>query len=355
MNSFKKNTLTAFEAMEYAQLIAFAPIVFQAARALRKLDLLAIIENAGKEGIAFNEVVLKSGLSDYGVRVLLEAGLGIGLLTNENDKYKITNTGYCILHNNMTIANIDFVHDVCYRGMYELDKSIETGKPEGLKTFGQWKTVYEGLALLPTHVRKSWLTFDHYYSDISFDLIFSHVFKNNPQRILDLGGNTGKWAMKCSSYSESVHVTIADLPGQLKMAEENIKAKGLASRVSFHEINILDSNSKLRTGYDIIWMSQFLDCFSEDEILSVLHKCYDALGDNGQVFILDHFWDKQKLRVASFCLQMISLYFTNIANGNSRMYSSDIFTQLVSKAGFRVVEQIDNIGFSNSLLKCKKK
>ncbi len=351
---FKEDTRTVFEAKEYAQRIAFGPIVFQATRAIKNLGLLTIVEEEGKDGILFEEVVNKSKLSFYGVRVLLEAGLGIGLLTIDHQKYKLTKTGYCILHDDMTIANMDFVNDVCYTGMFDLDKSIEKEKPEGLKALGPWNTVYEGLAFLPAHVQKSWFAFDHFYSDNSFSTVFPHVFKNNPKRILDVGGNTGKWAIKCAAYSESVQVGIVDLPGQLKMAKENIKKEGLTSRVSFYEMNVLEKNAELPKGFDIIWMSQFLDCFSEEQIGSILTSCYDALDNDGHVFILEPFWDKQKFEVSAFCLQMTSLYFTNIANGNSQMYHSDLFTRLIEKAGFTVVEQINNIGISNSLLKCQK-
>ena len=354
MTFFKEETRTEFEAKEYAQRIAFSPIVFQATRTLRNLGLLKIVEEGGKEGILFEEVVNKSNLSSYGVRVLLEAGLGIGLLTINNKKYKLTRTGYCILHDDMTRTNMDFVNDVCYKGMFDLDKSIENGKPEGLNTLGSWKTLYEGLAFFPEHVKKSWLTFDHFYSDSSFSSVFPHVFKSNPKRILDIGGNTGIWAIKCAAYSEDVQIGIVDLSGQLKMAEESVKKEGLSKRITFHEMNVLDENEKFPNGYDIIWMSQFLDCFSEVEIVSILQRCYDALDSNGQVFILEPFWDKQKFEVSAFCLQMTSLYFTNIANGNSQMYNSDLFTNLITKAGFTLVERIDNIGISNSLLKCKK-
>ena len=132
------------------------------------------------------------------------------------------------------------------------------------------------------------------------------------------------------------------------------RKEGLSKRITFHEMNVLDENEKFPNGYDVIWMSQFLDCFSEVEIVSILQRCYDALDSNGQVFILEPFWDKQKFEVSAFCLQMTSLYFTNIANGNSQMYNSDLFTNLITKAGFTLVERIDNIGISNSLLKCKK-
>lgn len=354
MNFFKEDSKAVFEAKEYAQHIAFAPIVFQAARSLRNFGLLKIVEDAGKDGMLYEDILAKSNLSKYGTRVLLEAGLGTGLLILDNDKYKLTKTGYCILHDEMTRANMDFMHDVCYRGMFDLDKSIETGKPEGLKTLGSWNTLYEGLASFPEHVRKSWLAFDHFYSDNSFSSVFPYVFEKNPTRVLDVGGNTGKWAIKCMEYSKTIQVGIVDLPGQLKMAAENIKQKKFDDRITYHECNLLDKNEKLPKGYDIIWMSQFLDCFSEDEIVSILKRCYDALDENGQVFILEPFWDKQKFEVSAFCLQMTSLYFTNIANGNSQMYHSDLFCKLITNAGFSVIDRIDNIGISNSLLKCKK-
>ena len=40
---------------------------------------------------------------------------------------------------------MDFIHDVNYKGLFHLEESIETGKPEGLKEFGEWQTIYEGL------------------------------------------------------------------------------------------------------------------------------------------------------------------------------------------------------------------
>lgn len=354
MDHFKKDTRSAFESIEYAQHIAFAPIVFQASRILKTLGLLTIIEDSEKTGITLEEVVNKSKLSTYGVRVLMEAGLGIGLLIYDDNKYFLTRTGHCILHDPMTIANMDFMHLVCYKGMFDLDKSIETGTPEGLKTLGSWKTLYEALADFPEKVRESWLAFDHFYSDNSFALVFPHIFKTNPKRVLDIGGNTGKWAIQCAQHSDSVEIGIVDLPGQLKMTDENIKKHGLSNRISFYEADILDKNTKLPKGYDLIWMSQFLDCFSEEEIISILARCYEALDSNGQVFILEPFWDKQKFKVSAFCLQMTSLYFTNIANGNSQMYHSELFLKLIEKAGFTVSERIDNVGVSNSLLKCRK-
>lgn len=354
MKFFNSDERNALESIEFAQYIAFAPVVFQATIALRDLGILAIVEKAGKEGITTTEIVSETGLPAYGVRVLLEGGLGIGVLIINDDRYSLTKTGHYILQDEMTRANMDFVQDICYRGLFDLTKSIQTGKPEGLKTLGNWPTIYEGLAYLKPQEQKSWFAFDHFYSSDSFPVVLPHVFDSNPKKILDIGGNTGKWALKCAAYNNEVNVTIADLPGQLRMAESNITKAGFSDRVTFHQINILDESAKLPTGHDVIWMSQFLDCFSESEIISILKRCHEALDDNGQVFILEPFWDRQKFKVSAFCLQMTSLYFTNIANGNSQMYHSGLFTELIEAAGFQVTDRIDKIGVSHTLLKCRK-
>ena len=85
-----------------------------------------------------------------------------------------------------------------------LDKSIETGKPVGLKEFGEWDTIYEGLSSLPTQVQKSWFAFDHFFSDLAFPPALSKVYNGSIKKILDIGGNTGKWAIAsarlCKGY-----------------------------------------------------------------------------------------------------------------------------------------------------------
>jgi ubiquinone/menaquinone biosynthesis C-methylase UbiE len=180
------------------------------------------------------------------------------------------------------------------------------------------------------------------------------VFKYKPQHLLDIGGNTGKWAIACAKHNPDVHITIMDLPGQLKMAKARMDELKLSDRVSFYPTNILDENLPFPKGHDIIWMSQFLDCFSEEQIVSIMKRCYEALDENGAVLILEPFWDRQKFEVASFCMQQTSLYFTALANGNSQMYNSETFIACIEQAGFNIDEQIDNIGFSHTLLKCVK-
>jgi len=354
MKYFQEDPLTAFEAKSEAQRIAFAPIVFQACRVLRDSGILELVRASGNTGLSLEEVVARAKLPRYGVKVLLESGLGIGLFHLHESRFVLTKLGYFLLRDPMTRINMDVMHEVCYRGFFDLDKSIEQGQPVGLKSLGDWKTLYEGLSSFTPKARDSWLAFDHYYSDNAFPAALPLVFADHPKRLLDVGGNTGKWAIQCAKHNPDVQITIADLPQQLELARSEISRAGLESRVSLFPINLLDHSQELPAGHDAIWMSQFLDCFSEQEIVSILKRAAAAMSRTTTLYILELFWDRQPNETAAFCLQQTSLYFTCIANGNSQMYHSADLLRCLAESGLKVVEDRDEVGAYHTLLKCRK-
>ncbi len=349
------NSLSAVEAKYEAQKLAFAPIYFQCMVALRKLGILKYISSK-RNGTNIYAISKDLNLTEYGVRVLLEAADVSGVVEYlDTDTVKLTKVGYFILKDRLTDVNINYVDDVCYDGVKSLTESIKSGKPEGLKVFGNWKTVYEGLADLPDQVKKSWFEFDHFYSDDAFPYALKIVNESNPQYIFDVGGNTGKWAFACCDYDENVKVKILDLPGQLNVAKKNAEEKNLTDRIDFHQIDLLDDFQKIPKGADTFWMSQFLDCFSKEEILSILKNVHQASDENTNVYIMEPFYDNQEYKAAEYCLTGTSLYFTTIANGNSKMYSIKVMYDLVKEAGFEVVEEFPLVGNSyHTILRCRQ-
>ncbi|MEN8224527.1 MAG: class I SAM-dependent methyltransferase [Bacteroidota bacterium] len=352
--NFGNDDKSALQAKSDAQKIAFAPIMFQAAKVLRDLKILSFLRKH-KDGKTLKEIAAYASISEYGALVLLEAGLSLEMIMVEDDKYFLTKTGYFVGVDQLSRVNMDFTHDVNYKGFFHLEEAIKKGKPAGLhQEFGPWGTVYEALAEMPEKFRDSWFDFDHYYSDTSFPEVMPIVFKKNPKKILDVGGNTGKFAIKCAEYSDDVEVGILDLPGQLTDAEKNIKDKGFEDRIHGHAINLLDFSIPYPKGYDVIWMSQFLDCFSEEEVIRLLSNAKDCMDDQAELFIMETLWDKQRFDASTYSLHATSLYFTCMANGNSRMYHSEDMYKLVGEAGLRLVEMIENIGVSHTILRCKK-
>lgn len=354
--AYTQEKLSAREAQRLAEFIAWGPVVFQASRLMIKFGILDYLRD-NVEGKTQQEIADHTKLSLYAVKVLTEASLSIGsvLLDPETDRFTLSKTGWFLLNDPATRANIDFNHDVNYEGWFNLEESLINGKPEGLKHFGNWPTVYEGLSELPEQVQKSWFGFDHFYSDHSFDEALKIVFdEHDTKSLVDVGGNTGRWAMRCVDYSKDVQVTIMDLPQQLGMMREQTAGKPGADRIDGYGINLLDDSQKFPSDrhFDAIWMSQFLDCFSEEEILSILKRATGAMDKGTRLYIMETFWDRQRFEPATLCLTMTSLYFTAIANGNSKMYHSECMERLVNQAGMKVENIYDNLGQGHSIMVC---
>ena len=354
--AYTKERLSAREAQRLAQYIAFGPVIFQASRLMVKFGILDRLRD---RDMTLQEVAAAAGLSEYAAQVLLEAGLSIGtvLIDTKTDRYSISKTGWFLLNDPATRVDMDFNHDVNYEGFFHLEEALLEGRPAGLAHFGPWPTLYEGLSSLPEQVQKSWFSFDHFYSDHSFDEALPIVFRYHPRRIMDVGGNTGRWALRCVEYDPEVEVTIVDLPQQIAMMRKQTAGKPGADRIGAHPMDMLDPSAEFPAALrpDLIWMSQFLDCFSEPQILSILQRAAKVMGPDSRLAIMETFWDRQRFEPASFCLTMTSLYFTVMANGNSKMYHSDDMTRLVEDAGLAVEEIHDGLGQGHSIMICKRK
>ena len=104
---------------------------------------------------------------------------------------------------------------------------------------------------------------------------------------------------------------------------------------------------------DAIWMSQFLDCFSMPEIVGILRRAKAAMTPETRIYIMETLWDRQRYEPAAFCLTMTSLYFTAIANGNSKMYNTEDLEACIREAGLEIEQIYDHLGHGHSILVVK--
>lgn len=348
MSRKRRKTPRIIQALADAQRIAFGPMVFQAVRAMMRMGFLEHLQ----EQKVCPRRELQERYGRYVADVLVESGVTAGvLLENAEGEVALSDVGYCLLEDEMTRRNFDFVSDVCYLGAERLGEALETGKPAGLEVFGTWPTIYEGLSQLPQPAKDSWFGFDHLYSDAFFpqaiELMKEHA---DLSRVFDVGGNTGKFARALMERSESAGVTILDLPGQSAVARRNLAEFG--ERCSFADVNVL-SDAPWPQGATVVWMSQFLDCFSHAQIVQILKKAAAALAPGGSIFIAEPFIDKQTFEAAEYSLAQGSLYFTCMANGNSKFYTAAEMSECVHEAGLVPVREWHALGkYQYSLMQC---
>lgn len=349
---YGKERFTAVEAQRLAEEIAFAPVVFQVSRMMLKFGIFGMLRET-PEGLTLEELAERTGLSRYAVQVLLESSLTIGTILLKAERFHLAKAGWFLLTDKMVQVNMAFNQDVNYKGLFHLEEALRNGKPEGLKVFGSWPTIYEGLSELPADVQESWFGFDHFYSDGSFQQALEVVFSQPVRTLLDVGGNTGRWAAQCVAYSPDVQVTIMDLPQQLEMMRAQVAGNPGAERITGYAADLLDEISVFPAPFDVIWMSQFLDCFSEEQVMGILTRAAASMQPDTRLYIMETLWDCQRFETASFCLAQTSLYFTALANGNSKMFYSGDLIRMIEAAGLEVEKMENGLGMGHCLIGCK--
>ena len=344
------------DALNKAQHIAFGPVLFQAVRAALNTGFL---HRLAQPSSGEQEAARAVGLSDYAAGVLTDMLTAGGVLDkDENGVLTVTKTGECLLFDEMTRVNFNFTGDVCYRGMEHITDPITQGRPAGLPELGDWPTIYPAISVLPEPARTSWFAFDHYYSDRYFAQLAQEIGKTlSPTTLFDVGGNTGKFAAACLTALPKTHVTLIDLPPQCAIVQKNPVLAPFADRFATAAVDWLNPEAvpPVDRRADVIWMSQFLDCFSPDEAVSILTRCKPLLSDKGRFAVLECLVDRQSYPAATFSLAAVSLYFTAMANGNSRFYRAGDLEAVFERAGLQIETVRNDIGVSHTLYVLKAK
>lgn len=339
------------ETLTRAQRIAFAPLTFQAIGSMLDFGILELLD---KKSFSCKEIMEELKLSEYTAKTLLEVGEVSDIVEKNSDGiYSITPLGKMFLYDEMTRVNFDFVRDVCYTGASKMSASFKCEKPEGLNKFIQKSdTIYPLIPSLPQKIKQSWYEFDHFYSDNCFEIIYRIITSNSPAKIFDIGGNTGKFEKLCLKNNPDIDITMVDLPENIEVVSKDEELKSC----KFYAKNVLNNEKPFPKMSGAILMSQFLDCFSKKQIEFILTNIEKSIDNNTKIYILEPFTDNQNFDGARFSLIHTSLYFTCMANGNSKMYTKSEMIELVEKSNLKVVNVFENIGpFDYTLLECVKK
>ncbi len=134
----------AFDARFEAQKIAFGPVVFHCVHYAWKRGVLEALGDAGERGVTLDELEATGQWSRYALKLVLESCLSAGVVMIEGGRWQLDKTGFCLISDDITRVNFDFIHDVCYQGLFELARSLDAGKP-----LGPWPTWATGPASIP--------------------------------------------------------------------------------------------------------------------------------------------------------------------------------------------------------------
>ena len=193
-----------------------------------------------------------------------------------DDRYVLDKVGHFLLNDEMTQVNMNFVADVCYEAMgrSRVRRARRAARPRALRRLAD--------AVSRAHAAGRACT-DELVSLRSFLFVAclrgraDIVFATKPRHLLDIGGNAGVWARRARSATPPCASRSSTFPSRFARLAEH-RGIGGQQHASVTMPWTCSTRATLPAGADTIWMSQFLDCFSEEQILAILHAQRAAWG-----------------------------------------------------------------------------
>ncbi|HOH29439.1 MAG TPA: methyltransferase [Candidatus Hydrogenedentes bacterium] len=103
--------------------------------------------------------------------------------------------------------------------------------------------------------------------------------------LLDLGGGPATYAITFLQAHAQMKATLFDQPEVVDIAREQVASAGLDRRFNYIAGNCLSDS--MGNGYDLVFISNLIHSFSDEENGTLVKKAYDALVPGGTLIIKD--------------------------------------------------------------------
>lgn len=224
-----------------------------------------------------------------GLKLLLRLLTDSGVLENIDGTYRLTPKFTAALqYRDLLLAKLDFAHIAAHD--YIDSFSFLIADPlKFMKRSGMFRLFNYGNALESTpenrRLTERWMhittVLTRYESHACFSL---HSFANY-RRMLDIGGNSGEFALQACRTCPELQATVFDLPVVCDAGLDHVCNEPESGRINFIKGNA--RADKLPEGFDLITFKSMLHDWPEEEVRRFLLKACNALESGGSLLIFE--------------------------------------------------------------------
>ncbi|MEZ6125314.1 MAG: methyltransferase [Planctomycetaceae bacterium] len=148
------------------------------------------------------------------------------------------------------------------------------------------------------------------------------------RHMLDVGGNSGEFAMQVCRREPTLTATVLDLPVVCQVGMRHLQHQPEANRIQFHAADMVHDDFPV--GADLICWKSVLHDWPDSEVQHLLQKSFDQLPVGGRILIFERCqWDSSTFPVSYGQLPVL-LFF--------RSYRSpETYDRWLTNCGFRNV------------------
>jgi acetylserotonin O-methyltransferase len=260
---------------------------------------------------------------------LLDACVGLKLLQRTDDRYENTPEATTYLTKTSPRRLTGYINrsnDMMWQLWGNLEDAVREGTPRWKQTYG-WEGPIFSHFFKTEDDKREFLMGMHGFGLISSPHVVAAFDLSRFKRLVDLGGATGHLAIAACQRYPSLQAVVFDLPEAVPLAQEIVGASSVASRIM---ISAGDFFVDPLPEADLYAVGRILHDWSEDKVLRLLGRMYDALPPGGAVLIAEKllFDDKSGPSWA----QMQSLNMLTCTEGKERTLAE--YESLLAQVGF---------------------
>jgi SAM-dependent methyltransferase len=292
--------------------------------------------------LALDAICGKTGCAPRGMRMLLNALVGLELLTrDEEGRYALTPAAAEFLVSGKPMFHGGMFRHVAVQLIpiwLELASAVRTGRPvqpqgppdEEAAFFEQFVEALFPLGYPATQVLADHLRLDEL---------------QRPLSVLDLAAGSGVWGIGLARRSDQVRVTAVDYPQVLGVTRRMADRFGLSDRFRFVGGDVMEAD--LGRGHDIATLGMLLHSIGPRRSARLMHRVFAALEPGGTIVITEWLVDDQRtgpLPSLIFALNML----VNTEEGDTFSFSE--ISRWLLDAGFVDPRTLDAPGPSPIIL-----
>ncbi len=313
---------TGFESLLQYRDAIYAPDLLVCA--VTHLDLVTLLS---REALNFEGICQNCATYPRPTAVMLTLLRAMNILERENGRYRPTPAAQRYLNANSPDSLVPYYRSIQNRPQcLEFFEVLKSGKPAG------WSSKKDGADWLSAMQAPD---FAQAFTDamdsrgkILAEALAEALPMSSHSRLLDIAGGSGIYACKMVDRHPHMQATILEIPPVDAVAQQSIKDKGFAGRVS---VQMGDMFQALPEGYDVHLFANVFHDWALDNLHKLAQNAYSALPPQGCILVFDAHLNTDKdgpLSVAAYsCLLMHSTL--------GRCYGETEITETLCETGFR--------------------
>jgi SAM-dependent methyltransferase len=281
-------------AITYAELMRLAN-AFSDSETLLAANDLDVFTAIGTSGRTAGEVCRRCKADPEGMFLLLNALVGLGLLTLRKGRYYNTLLARRHLDRRSpeAISNLLWLLGHHWKDWTDIPDAVRHGRPG-------WDPITE----TPEFRRRFSLAMHERSFMLAAPTVATLRLPPKARRFLDLGGGPGSYAIALANRYPRVHGVVLDQT--VTVARQLIRRHRLQHRLLARQGSLFTAD--LGSGYDAVLLSNVIHAINERENRTLLKRVRDALCPGGKVFIVEFFLDDSLTRPAKASVFSVMMY-----------------------------------------------